>query len=148
MRSLHDDGHATVLLAVDPVACGRPAFERALAGLNPNDHDVALAVIAKDVPAGLAHEYTAGADSADSVAHRHADAHLSDYLHTAAASGFAATGWVAPARRAQFKREVTARAPYNYALAVSPSRPRNALTRTDAARVLRATGIPTAQRCT
>lgn len=130
-----------VLVAIDPVSCGRPALERALGQLDPNRHRLTLLVVAKTPPGEPGEHATDPADFA------YAGSALAMHQRTAEDAGFEVDGWVSPDRRAQITREIEASGPYDRALAVSPSGTWRRLTNRDTTRLLEALGIETSLQC-
>lgn len=132
-----------VLLVVDPVSCGAPALERAMAGLHPDLHALTFLVVAKAPSIG-----SDAADLAYSAEFAYADSALAGYLRTAEEAGFEAGGWVTPDRREQMIREIEAAPPYTRALAVSPSGTWRRLMKRDLTQLLETVGLETTLHCT
>lgn len=133
---------------MDPVECGQPALDRALAELDRDTHELVVLVIATEPPAAVTVEFETATDDPTALAFRHARSQLSAYRRAAEAAGFTVSGWVAPPRKLQFTKEGVAQAPYSYALSVAPSGAWRGLTGRDAARLLEAADVPTELRCT
>lgn len=107
------------LIVIDPLECGSTSFERALARLDPGEHELTLMVLATDPrhrrPESLLRE------ALENPAFSFADRALSEYSTRARSAGFAVDGWVAPRRRSRIQAEVRASGRFHSVLAVSPS---------------------------
>jgi hypothetical protein len=133
-----------ILVVVDPVECGQPALERALRELDPNRHELTLAVIAVNVPAAV--EDAMGAEGTN-PAFGYAGVTANALVGTATEMGFETTGWVAPARREQLETEIAAIGPFDEARAVSPAGRWRRLRGIDAGHILETMGYPTIVSC-
>lgn len=132
-----------ILLLVDPVSCGAPALERALADLHPEGHALTILVVPKaPLPGSETSDPTYSAEFA------YADTALAGYRRTAEEAGFAVDGWVTPDRRDQIIREIQASTPYARALAVSPSGTWRRLMKRDISELLETAGLETTLHCT
>lgn len=133
-----------ILVVVDPVECGQPALERALGELDPNRHQLTLAVMAVNVPAGVADAM--GAEGID-PAFGYAGVTANALVAATTEMGFEASGWVAPARREQLETEIAAIGPFDEARAVSPAGRWRRLRGIDAGHILETMGYPTIVSC-
>lgn len=121
------------LIVIDPVECGSAAFERALAGLDPTEHEVTLTVVATPPRGGESDTPTI---EGVTPGFENADRALGGYMERARSMGFMVEGWVVPPRRSRIAEETQARGQFDQVLAVSPSGTWRRLRGEDVGRVL------------